>query len=80
MRVTSESVEEWDDAGKRGDGEGILSGMFGWDAGTTFVRHENLSEPGRWYGELGVTGTSGIKTFCGKRGDRKRMYHPRNGR
>ena len=81
MRVTSESVEEWDDApGRRGDGEGILAGEFGWDAGATFVRHENLSEPGRWYGELGGTGTRRTKTFCGKRGDRKQMYFPQHAR
>jgi len=44
------------------------------------VRHENLSEPGRWYGEVGGTGMRGTKTFGGNRGDRSRMYHPRKGR
>jgi hypothetical protein len=48
MRVTFESVKEWDDAqGRWGDGEGTLGGEFGWDAGMTFVQHENFGEPGR---------------------------------
>jgi hypothetical protein len=35
MRITFESVKEWDDAqGWWGDGEGTLGGEFGWDAGT----------------------------------------------
>lgn len=50
------------------------------DAGVALVRQENLSEPGLWYGELVGTGSNGTKTFRGNRGDRRRMYHPRNGR
>ena len=48
MRVTFESVKEWDDAqGRRVDGEGTLGGEFGWNAGMMSVQHENFSEPRR---------------------------------
>ena len=33
------------------------------DVVETLVRKENLSEPGVWWGELGGTGTKGMKTF-----------------
>jgi len=77
VSVVSESVAEWWDApGRCGEGDGwlLLAGAV-----ETLVRQENLSEPGAW-GELGGTGTRGMKTFGGKRGDRRRMYHPRKGR
>lgn len=88
VSVVSESVAAWWDApGRRGDGDGYGGGRVfpmgarGGDVGEeTLVRHENLSEPGRWYGELGGTGIRGTKTFGGKRGDRSRMYHPHKGR
>lgn len=75
VSVTSESVEEWDVIGTRGEGEGRLA-----DTDATLVRHENLSALGEWYGELVGTGTSDTKTPRGKLGARRRIYHPRNGR
>ena len=81
MSVVSESVAEWCGApGRRGNGNGRLASARGEDAGETLVRQENLSEPGLGYAELGGTGTRGMKTFGGKRGERRRMYHPRKGR
>jgi len=78
VSVTSESVEEWDATGTRDEGEGRLADTGGGDA--TLVRHENFSELGEWYGELGGTGTRDTKTPRGKLGARKRIYHPRKGR
>jgi hypothetical protein len=78
VSVTSESVEEWIAAGSRGEADGRLADTADGDA--TLVRHENLSEAGEWYGELGGTGRRGTKTPRGKLGARRRIYHPRKGR